>query len=231
MVFELVKLLDIDDESEDITGKHTLEHLKKIRKLLQVINDQHPSSLGLHPIVYIYSLSGNFRVSCFHSIISFIDKLTKRNQLDVFTKHRESFENIILESDLLIQQIVRKARQANKAIKPLISFYDNILEKLESGTKENDVLNTICNSVDFSYLNQDEIRNENFSSNSFSKATKSAAFILEAIKNAPRCRICGGLLHSKSISIDHKTRKEDGGDGKLNNAQITHPYCNSTYKN
>ncbi len=34
-----------------------------------------------------------------------------------------------------------------------------------------------------------------------------------------------------SISIDHINRKADGGSGSSDNAQLTHPYCNSTIKN
>ncbi len=36
---------------------------------------------------------------------------------------------------------------------------------------------------------------------------------------------------NNSISIDHKIRKEDGGLGNLDNAQLTHLYCNTTFKN
>jgi len=56
-------------------------------------------------------------------------------------------------------------------------------------------------------------------------------FLREAIKTAPTCAICGGLLHTKSIQIDHKIRKQDGGTSTPENAQLSHPYCNSTYKN
>ena len=52
-----------------------------------------------------------------------------------------------------------------------------------------------------------------------------------AIPNALRCEICGGMIDAKSITIDHKERKEDGGKGNVYNGQIAHPYCNSTYKN
>ncbi|HJW96272.1 MAG TPA: HNH endonuclease signature motif containing protein [Thermoanaerobaculia bacterium] len=64
----------------------------------------------------------------------------------------------------------------------------------------------------------------------FASDTKSAAFLREAIDGAPRCRICNARIHSKSISIDHKTRIQDGGLGAIENAQLTHPYCNTGYK-
>src|SRR5439155_1551466 len=65
----------------------------------------------------------------------------------------------------------------------------------------------------------------------FDSEAKSTAFLREALKNALRCQICQGFIHTKSISIDHLERKEDGGFGSPNNAQLTHPYCNTTYKN
>ncbi|MFQ2359818.1 HNH endonuclease signature motif containing protein [Aeromonas dhakensis] len=231
MVFELVKLLGTSSNDEDKTGEETLKTLIDIRKSLQRVNDSHPSSLGLHPAIYIYSQSGNFRVSCFHAVIIFTKELAETNKLNIFTKYRSEFESIIVKSDVLIQQIVRKARQANKAVIPLVRFLHVILEKLSAQTKVENVLLELGKSTEFSYINLDEIYQSDTESSSFSKSTKSAAYISEAISLAPKCKICGGLLHPKSISIDHKVRKEDGGMGNYENAQLTHPYCNSTYKN
>ena len=231
MVFELVKLLGANIKDEDQSGEETLKALIEIRSSLQRVNDIHPSSLGLHPAVYIYSQSGNFRISCFHAIIVFVKELVDSKKLDVFTENRKDFESTIIESNIVIQQIVRKARQANKAVAPLVKFFHAILEKLALQTSADDVLTELCKTQEFSYLNLEEVHQSSTTSSSFSKSTKSAAYISEAIRNAPRCKICGGLLHQKSISIDHKVRKEDGGDGSVNNAQLAHPYCNSTYKN
>lgn len=231
MVFELVKLLGTNIEDEDQSGEQTLKALVEIRKSLQRVNDIHPSSLGLHPAVYIYSQSGNFRVSCFHAIIVFTKEIVESNKLDVFTQNRKDFERTMINSDIVIQQIVRKARQANKAVVPLVNFFHAILEKLAIKTSPNDVLTELSKTNEFSYINLEEVHQSTITSSSFSKSTKSAAYISEAISNAPRCKICGGILHQKSISIDHKVRKEDGGDGSANNAQLSHPYCNSTYKN
>ncbi|BAZ24715.1 hypothetical protein NIES4073_56130 [Kalymmatonema gypsitolerans NIES-4073] len=71
---------------------------------------------------------------------------------------------------------------------------------------------------------------ENQSKN-FTRETKAAAFIRDTLPKVQRCKICGGYLHSHSISIDHKTRKADGGLGTLDNAQLTHPYYNTAVKN
>ena len=64
----------------------------------------------------------------------------------------------------------------------------------------------------------------------FSASTRSAAFISELSENGARCGICNGLLHRNSITTDHIERKADGGGAHASNAQIAHPYCNTTYK-
>lgn len=65
----------------------------------------------------------------------------------------------------------------------------------------------------------------------FSKNNKSEIYIKDTLPNAPRCKICNGFIHTNSISIDHKQRKQDGGLANIDNGQLTHPYCNTGYKN
>jgi hypothetical protein len=65
----------------------------------------------------------------------------------------------------------------------------------------------------------------------FSDDIKSMAFVRDAIKTAMKCPVCHGLLDSnKSVSYDHKIRVTDGGTGDLENAQLVHPYCNTSIK-
>ncbi|WP_367955886.1 HNH endonuclease [Aquibium pacificus] len=53
----------------------------------------------------------------------------------------------------------------------------------------------------------------------------------ELHQSGVRCGICRGLVHRNSISADHVIRRADGGDNSSRNAQLSHPYCNSAYKN
>lgn len=46
-----------------------------------------------------------------------------------------------------------------------------------------------------------------------------------------RCCICSAAIHFNSISIDHIVRKQDGGLGTVDNAQLSHPFCNTGVKN
>ena len=103
-----------------------------------------------------------------------------------------------------------------------------VLEHVMQGNDADEVRSALKSK--FSYLNMDYF-GEKPSKVDFSEATKSETFIKTALEGAPACPICGGYVHTKSISVDHIERKEDGGSGDPSNAQITHPYCNSTYKN
>lgn len=65
-----------------------------------------------------------------------------------------------------------------------------------------------------------------------SKETKSAVYLRDSLANAVKCTICGGLIEpSLSVSYDHDQRVRDGGVGSVENVNLTHPYCNTGYKN
>lgn len=234
MIFDLLNILNINDQTDDPDGSLTLKSLQQVKKYLRRVNSNHPSSLGLHPAIYIYSPVGNFRVSSFNSIIKFVKYLDDNNKLSVFTTHRENFEKIIYSAENIIQQIVRKARQSNKAVEPLVNLYIYILDSLESNQSMKETLEKISSQPDFAYVIQEPILDGEapfLIGKNFSKSIKSEAFLNEALSSAPKCRICNGFLHQKSISIDHIIRKQDGGTGHIDNAQLTHPYCNTTHKN
>jgi hypothetical protein len=75
------------------------------------------------------------------------------------------------------------------------------------------------------------LQNHDSTSKDFNTSQKSAVYMKSALQNAPTCKICNGFIHKNSISIDHIQRKQDGGLATLDNGQLTHPYCNTGYKN
>lgn len=111
----------------------------------------------------------------------------------------------------------------------LKSLYLDIIDTVSKGTPTlKDIDDVISKKYD--YLKIQDF-GEIASSKAFSSNSKSEIFLRDAVQNAPKCKICGGLIHSKSITIDHIHRKEDGGLGTPENGQLAHPYCNTTYKN
>lgn len=219
-----------DTLSDDKDGKETIKILYNTRKVAQRINSMHPSSLGLHPIVYFYSQEGRHKTASFFAIVSFVMEIEEKNKIDDFIKVRASFESILLEYDFLVQQITRKLRSAEKSYPHIKNYFFKIIELLNNGVSKDQVINEVITSEDFNYLtiytNDSEITSKDFNS-----GRKSAVYLQEVISNANRCKICNGYIHRNSLTIDHITRKEDGGLGTVDNGQISHPYCNTTYKN
>ncbi|MGB7443718.1 MAG: DUF262 domain-containing protein [Coleofasciculaceae cyanobacterium] len=234
LILEFVNIvngLEVDDQlGDDSTGDTTIKLLNKCRKVAQRINSNHPSSLGLHPIVYFYTRAGKPKVGSFYGVVTWILHLEKSKSFSNFTETRKDFEWVIWQDDM-IPQIVRKS-SAVKAREKVKGFYQQIIEKLSQGVDKKNVIKEIVTEKRFGSLkrttrgNTSEVKGK-----SFSRETKSAAYIRDALPGSPRCKICDGYLPSSFNSVDHKIRKADGGLATLDNAQLTHPYCNTTFKN
>ena len=101
------------------------------------------------------------------------------------------------------------------------STYSN--EAIVEETKKNDK---------FKYLQTEIVDNETVAVKSnFSRGKKQQIKMETFVESLLRCPICGGYICSNSVSVDHIQRKQDGGTNAVENGQITHLYCNTTYKN
>lgn len=215
----------------DENGDLTLKYLKKCRKILNRINSMHVSSLGLHPAVYFYNMRGIHKVASYYAILGLINLMEEKNMYSDFIKIRKDFEQIMINYEYLVQVIVRRYRQSTRGHKFITNYYMEIIKLLQEENSIEDTINKLVTTSEFSYLSKDIMSLDEVVSDRFSDGRKSSVFIIEALKSAPRCAICGGYLHKNSITIDHKIRREDGGLGGVDNGQLAHPYCNSTYKN
>lgn len=215
----------------DEDGNDTIKFLRKCRKISQRINSNHPSSLGLHPIVYFYSQDGRHKIASFFGMVALILDFEKKNSYDDFVNTREGFESILLEYDFFVQQIVRKYRSAMKAFPFVKDFYAKVIKELLLKKDKNHAIEKILKTEEFKYLTIPAEGPLQTEGKDFSANTKSAVFITNALSGALKCKICNGYLHTNAISFDHIKRKEEGGLGTFDNAQLTHPYCNSTFKN
>ena len=216
---------------DDYTGEITIRYLEKVRKIAYRINSNHPSSLGLHPIVYFYSQDGRHKVASFYATISFVMRLEATNQYQKFITVRSNFEYFLLNYDYLIQQIVRRYRGAFASYPFITEFYFSVIKEL---TKPNTALDSVAADLvktdKYNYLSL-MTEKEIITSSEFSSERKSAIYINEALYTAPKCKICNGFIHRNSISIDHIIRKQDGGLGSVDNGQLSHPFCNTGIKN
>ncbi|WP_341840406.1 HNH endonuclease family protein [Chitinophaga caseinilytica] len=214
----------------DLTGDVTILYLKSCRKIAYRINSNHPSSLGLHPIIYFFSQDGRHKVASFFATVSFIMELERKNSYSEFVLVRKIFEEFILKYDYIIQQIVRKYRSALASYPHITDFYFSVIEELKKGNNLETTAEALLKTDKYNYLSLlSELTP--VTSKEFKDERKSAIYIKETINSAPKCNICHGYIHRNSITIDHTTRKQDGGLGTIDNGQISHPYCNTTHKN
>lgn len=214
----------------DESGEETIKFLKQTLKVSQLINSPHPSSLGLHPIIYFYSKEGKHKTAQFYSVVKFVMTLHDRKKLNDFIKAREGIESILWNYDYIIQQINRKYRSAVKSYPHISTFLTECMDILNSGKTPQEVVEILIKGK-YDYLTIEKSEPEIVTDANFNTNTKSAIYIKSVIDNAPRCKICNGLVHRNSVSIDHIERKREGGKGTINNGQVTHPYCNTGYKN
>lgn len=241
LIFDLVNIANsVTNEVElanDDTGEETIQFLKKTKRLLYRISGTDPSSLGLHPAVYFYSITGRYQITALLAILELIKNMD--NTKEGFRKFflvRYEFETFLIKYKILVNQVVTKYGSGLKSylrLERLFSHILNFLEtnKNESDKKEEELLKSLKDNVEFSYLRPEETELDFTGNKDFTPAVKSATFITEALNSALKCKLCNGYIHVNSITFDHKDRKQDGGLGNIENAQIAHPYCNSTVKN
>jgi hypothetical protein len=234
LVFDLVNLINDHASTEipdDTDGQLTISYLKNCNKILNRVTGTHPSSLGLHPVVYFYSSAGRYQPTAFFAVLELFKDIELSGGFKAFTSIRSKFEEFMLKYKMLPLQVVYKYGSGTKGYQPLKELFAFIISSLLAGKSETEILDVLSKEPKFSYLKPHETIEPSSVGVDFSTETKSAAFLRDALQEPLRCSICGGLIHYNSISLDHIQRKQDGGLGTVQNAKLTHPFCNTTVKN
>jgi hypothetical protein len=188
-----------------------------------------PQSLGLHPAVYFYSATGKYQPAAFLAAVRFIQELEVAKRLNLFTQHRFDFEELLVKHKYLINQIVRKFGAGQRSLNGVLRLYRHIFEGVQSGKDEASIIPTIVEEETMAFL-KPIVDFDKGTNREFTTERKSAVFLAEALKTSLRCGECRARLHRNSINFDHIVDKKHGGLGSEDNAALTHPYCNGTYK-
>jgi hypothetical protein len=215
--------------SDDVDGSQTLRFLEAMRKVAIRIGSNDRASLGLHPVVYFYGSTGRFLPMTFLAVASFIKDIENSDAFVKFTQVRSQFEEFLLEHRDFVNQIGHEVYGNEKRIKATVLMYKVLFEGLVNVESVEHIVEQMRSHVELKFLRDITSDNKEYGRD-FSTDTKSAVYIREAIEKSLRCAICNARMDSKSISFDHKERKQDGGLGTPDNAQLTHPYCNTGYK-
>ena len=234
-VFDLVNLVNgigpKDQLLADPDGAKTLQFLHTVQSQLERITTTSAGALGLHPLVYFYTRGGAFQPVAFLAVLQVVQKLAHKGRLDDFTRVRRQFEDFLVAHKEAFTLIVKNLGAGHRSRPALEDFMTIALDGLWDGKSDADIIAGMVTDNRFRFFaTPAPIRGDGSGKRNFSDSTKSAAFISELVQNGARCGICGGLMHRNSMTTDHIERKTDGGSAHLGNAQVTHPYCNSTYK-
>jgi hypothetical protein len=216
--------------ADDSDGTATIEFMRATKRAAMKIAGNSPASLGLHPAVYFYSATGRFQPAAFLAAVAFTQELVEQRRLTKFTELRAQFEEFLVENKHFLNQIVQSYGSLQRSVPPILEMYRILLASLRDGAAAEAIIERMrANSnprLPVKVITDDDRKH----GRNFSSDTKNAIVLRSALDLSPKCNICGARLHLRSMTIDHKTRKEDGGAGDPENGQMTHPYCNSGYK-
>jgi len=220
----------LSDTLDDSDGSGTINALKMTKRLVERVTGNSPGSLGLHPAIYFYGPSGRHSSYMFMGTIELIAKKVINNDSEFFkrfTSVRGDLEKILIEKKDLLSTIIQR-HISSRRTRTHALMLEYIVKMLKTGDVPTDMdLVSIANLEGKIVVGSPAI-----SATDFSDTVKSKAFILSAIGSAQRCPICNGFLDpTKSVSYDHVKEKKSGGIGDVGNCNLTHPYCNTGYKN
>jgi hypothetical protein len=226
------KLATKDALPDDTDGTETLKYLQTVKRRLGRITSDAPSALGLHPVVYFYTRPGSFQPTAFLATMLFIEELADTKKLIAFTDIRAKFEAFLIEHKEALSLLTHKLGSGGRSLPWIKAYLHRVAEDFWAGKTAAAIQNSFVTDPEFSFLTVPKApRGASLAEGkSFSANTKTAAFFASALETGLKCRICGALVHKNSIQFDHKDRKSDGGAGDFENAQVAHPFCNSTYK-
>ena len=129
----------------------------------------------------------------------------------------------------LINQIVRKFGAGQRSLNGVLRLFRHVFEGAQAGNDEASIIPTIVEEETMAFL-KPIIDFDKGTNSEFAAERKSAIFLAQALKTSLRCGECKARLHRNSMNFDHVVDKKHSGLGTEENAALTHPYCNSTYK-
>ena len=221
----------ISSDDEDVDGEDTIATLAAAKDVIRHIVGNEGASLGLHPAVYFYNERGVYSRHLFLGMVKLITEKVRNNDRGFFKKFikvRSKLEEFLITNKSLITQAFTNINRSTR-ITRVRDLLDNLINHyLETDTPVSPA--ELFSSIGLKGQILDFGTSE--AAGKFSDETKSAVYIRASLLTGLKCPICSGFLYArKSISYDHIVRLRDSGSGSVDNAQMTHPFCNTAIKN
>ncbi len=215
---------------DDPDGNQTIQFLRNVRERLRWITGEHDPSLGLHPAIYTYSRAGAFQPTLFLAMSEFVEWLKASGKLKKFQSVRKEFEDFLFNHKALVSEIGHRLGSGSRSIKRIVSYYGTLIDQFTTKKTDDDILKALSEDDEFLFL-LPLIKKPNDAATGagkrFTRETKTAAFLTAAVEGGVRCTICGALVHKNSMNFDHKVRVREQGSNAVENAGVSHFWCNS----
>jgi len=219
-----------DATTDDPDGSETIRWLKQARRLAQRISGKHASSLGVHPAVYFYGVTGRYQPTAFLAIAGLFQKFDRDKKFQWFTSHRATFEEFLLKHRYITNEIVNIKGGRLKSYEALMEYYSMVLAAIAEGLPSDEIVKRIYGGATIGATIGARFGAKREQNQEFTRANKTVAYLRKALDSAIPCSKCGARIGPRSISYDHDVRIQDGGTRDPENANLMHQYCNTGYK-
>ena len=221
-VFDLIGVVNnisnakTEDFVEDADGRETIRFLENTRKMVWRLCSTHASSLGLHPALYFYSRGGVFQPA---ALLSFavLFREWDTDEYKTFTSVRADIEQFLL-ANRGITEAIRRLGSGARSRPRMISFYNKLISDFGRGKTSAQVRRSLRRNPELSFLVAEAAPESSTEDAKFTRDMKGAAFLHDALPQAPKCPTCHGLLHHNGMHAGHKKARRDGGHGTVGNA-------------
>jgi len=207
----------------------TVKTIKETERLVRRITGTHSSSLGLHPGVYFYATNFRHQPTTVLAVAKFITDLEQEDSFAEFADHRAKFEEFLINHKMYINQLTIKHGSMVKGYLHIRDYYHFVYDRLKQGKTEKQIEAELAADGRFQTLVK-ERPVPSKRAKSFSQDAKNAKLLSDVLENAFVCTICNARIDKKAMQLDHVVDKSKGGTADIDNAEWTHPFCNSTYK-
>jgi hypothetical protein len=225
---DLVNLTnDVKDiaEQDDKDGRTTERYIEKTWAVVRYVGGTDPACLNLHPAVYFWAQTGNHQPTTFLAVASFVQEMVMRDELIAFTMIRAAFEEFLVTNTAIRMSILGRYGGWKKSLTPVKRMFRVLFDGLRSGTPVDEIEREILKShADGTTIELVAIGSPSW------RETKSALRRKASLEAAIRCPICKARMVNIHASDDHIQKRSQGGASSLSNAQLTHHFCNTGFK-
>lgn len=207
----------------------TVRTIKETERLVRRITGTHASSLGLHPGVYFYASNFRHQPTTVLAVARFVKDLEQADAFIDFTDHRAEFENFLINHKMYINQLTVRHGSMVKGYLHIRDYYNFVYGHIQLGLDEGQIEAALASDGKYQTLVK-ERPTLSKKAKAFSQDAKNTKLLSDVLESAFVCRLCHARIDKKAMQLDHVEDKSKGGTATLDNAEWTHPFCNSTYK-